>query len=430
MARRWHLLIPGLAVVIGFISVISQPRHQLLQVSDQYNIPVEFRIIAFSIPDYFMLGLVVLAAVVLATDFSFRERLASTLNAVILRWGGWWWLALTLWMVASIFWSPEPTLARFTALHAMFGLVMAFVIATLDEYEPVLLYGLLAGAVLQSSLAILQVLNGDLLGLSALGEVDMRFYYETDDLFRGRGLAMHPNYLGGYLMIAIIASLLLARRSLAHERLAWPFIAIGVLSTVGLVATFSRSAILALILILVPLAVGLLPRLTQRTRQLFIGTVGLGAILSVVLIIAGGGSVQDRFFSEREYFWDDTLDVIQDKTMTGAGAGNLMIEIGQDRFLSGRDLLPVHNVYAAIWAELGFVGMALFVSGCATIVWEMRRQDDLDFFIWTAGVLGIVIIMLFDNYFWLVQPFRVFFFWTLGMWWLYATRRSASLHLD
>jgi O-antigen ligase len=103
-----------------------------------------------------------------------------------------------------------------------------------------------------------------------------------------------------------------------------------------------------------------------------------------------------------------------------------MLEAGTLWGLDVVNLLPVHNVYLFIWAEQGLPGLALFVVGCGVILWRLRRTDQPEVLIWSACFLAICTVNLFDNYFWAVHPFRVVFFWVIGLWWAYAYPLAAT----
>ncbi len=419
-----------MATVVGAISVISAPRHMLLQISDQANIPLEFRMVAISIPDYFMVVLLITTALLLSQNTLFREHFFQVNSTIWKHLGGWLWISLIAVTIASIFWSAETTLARFTALHivACFGMTLVIAVLVVNGYDNWLLGGLIISAVLQGIVAISQVFNNGPLGLTALGEVESRFYYETENFFRARGLSMHPNYLGGYLMLALLACLLLIQR----QRRQWQWVLVlsvaGLLIGAGLIATLSRSAILATGAVLSLIAVVWRRQfLTSNRRRLVWSSV----VVIVLFALAWGGialsgnwdNVQNRIFGSREFFWDDTLEIIQNDPLTGAGIGNLMIEIGRGRLLEIADLLPVHNVYLFIWGELGLIGAILFVTAFGTTLWKSFKQSP--WLIWNTALLGIAVIMIFDNYWWAVQPFRVTFFWALGLAWGYALSESS-----
>lgn len=402
--------------IIAFISVISKPRLMLLEINNQTNIPIEFRTLLVSLPDLFVFGLLLITAVRLVFDDPYRARLLLTTQQIITRLGGIWWVLLILWMAVSLLWAREPALQRFSTTHALLLLLVAFILADLAHEWGVraFLWGLLLSAGLQALVAIFQVVNSGPLGWWALGEID-RFSYETTAFYRAPGLSMHPNYLGGYFVVALFACISLGVVARQRKSSLFAFIMlISVLSVVGMVATLSRSAMLSTLIGLTPLVLYGLLRANPKLRLFILGGVGLALLVVMIwgyLVLAG--NIQARIFSPREFFFDYSWEVITQSPFLGVGAGNLMIAVGDNRLEYVAHLLPVHNVYLYIWAELGLPGLALFLLGCFSVVRQWRQQP-----IWVCCFVAICIIMLFDNYWWAVHPFRVLFFGVIGLCWI------------
>jgi O-antigen ligase len=412
-----------------FISVISKPRLLLLEINNQTNIPIEFRALLVSLPDFFVIALLFITAIRLVMDDPYRQRLINSVSLIVRRFGGLWWLVLVLWMAVGLVWSREPALQRFDTIHALLLLLMALIVADLI-HEPdsrIFLsgvWGLLVSAAIQSVVAVLQILSGGPLGWWSLGEID-RFSYETTAFYRAPGLSMHPNYLGGYLVVALFAAVLLARQNVARGKSPVLPGVIGVMCIIGIVATLSRSAMLSALVGFTPLVIIWLLNVNQRLRPYIIGGIGLAVVAAAVwgyLVLAG--NVQARIFSPREFFFDYSWEVVTQSPIIGVGAGNLMIAVGANRLDYVPHLLPVHNVYLYIWGELGLIGLALFLIGCFSILRRVRFTRDM--LIWGCCFAAICIIMLFDNYWWAVHPFRVIFFWVLGLAWAFIVRETQT----
>ncbi|MBZ0295747.1 MAG: O-antigen ligase family protein [Anaerolineae bacterium] len=418
----WLQLI-ALALMI-FLSVISRPRQMLLEVSPQWNIPIEFRIVSISIPDIFVLALLLLTVIRLVVSASYRDDLFDVVHKIITRAGGLWWGLLVLWVMVGLAWANEGTMLRFHLIHVIALLVMALITAGLarERGDTPLLVALIASGVVQSIIGLLQVLNNGPLGWYNLGEID-RFDYDPLDFYRAPGLAMHYNYLAGYLMIALFACMLLGYRRWSNGKRILPLVLAGAMISIGILSTLSRGALLSTAIGMLPLVVMVFLRLNRRARLLIVGGLVALVVLAVayVLFVLGGiENIQTRFLTGREFFFDYSWSVIQTSPVLGVGAGNLMLEAGKIYGLEFENLLPVHNVYLYIWAELGLPGLALFLIGSITILWRLRHPNRTALFIWTSCFLAICAVNLFDNYFWAVAPFRVVFFWVIGMWWYYV----------
>ena len=408
ITRGTEALQIALLCIIIFVSVISSPRSMLLEVSPLPNIPIEFRIVAISIPDYFVILLLIVTIVRLLWDAEYRQQLGLTANWIFTTWGGRWWGGLALWMVIGMLWAGDSAMLRFTTLHFVLLLVMAVVLADLTRRrsERVLLWALIASAVIQSVIAVAQTVNGGPLGLWGLGEID-RFAYETTAFYRAPGLSMHPNYLGGYLMVALFACAVIIRQNVQNKKsIILPGFA-GLVIVVGIVMTLSRSAMLSTAVGFAPIILMIFASAARRNRWLIGGGIFILIVAAAALIwVILRGDLQARIFASREFFFTYSFEVIKQHPILGVGAGNLMLEVGRLYGLTVEHLLPVHNVYLYIWAELGVPGLALFLIGCFSILKHLRRRNNADL-IWLCCFLAICVVMLFDNYWWAVHPFRV-----------------------
>ncbi len=426
IAKGTEALQLALLCLIIFLSVVSSPRSMLLEVSAQPNTPVEFRIVSISIPDYFVLLLFALTIGRLLFDAEYRQQLALTANWVITSWGGRWWGVLALWMVIGTLWAGDSTMLRFTTLHYVVLLVMAVILADLTRRrsEIALLLALVLSAVIQSIIAVIQMVNDGPLGLWGLGEID-RFAYETTAFYRAPGLSMHPNYLGGYLMVALFACAVLIRQNIQNKKsIILPVLA-GLVIGVGMVTTLSRSAMLSTAIGFAPIIALILWSGARRSRWLIGGGVVMIIVAAAALIwVILSGDLQARIFASREFFFTYSFEVIKNHPILGVGAGNLMLEVGRMWGMSVEHLLPVHNVYLYIWAELGLPGLALFLIACFSILKHLRKRPNTDLWVWLCCFLAICVVMLFDNYWWAVHPFRVVFLWVIGLGWGYASREA------
>ncbi|MBX3065849.1 MAG: O-antigen ligase family protein [Anaerolineae bacterium] len=421
LAQRFSL------AAIVFIAVIAAPRELLLEVTDQPNIPLDFRAIMISRPDYPLLFLLLITGLRLVFDSTYPARIGATARLIWIRYGGVFWLALSIWMGTSLLWAGQPIMTRYVALHALAALIMALILADLirAEGDDWLLSALVISGVIQTVVAVAQSITGGPLGLAALGEAQ-RFTYDPENFYRATGLSQHANYLGGYLAIAIFACILLSYRiAQRQQRPILPVVA-GIICGIGLTTTLSRSAILGLAVGCLPLIWLILRRASPALRRLMV-VGGVAAVVGgiILVLIATRGDLATRFFSGREFFFEDSWAEISASPLIGTGAGNLMLNIGPKRGYEVPNLLPVHNVYLYVWAESGLVGLALFVAGCAAILARLRSVNR-QALIWSCAFVAVCVIMLFDNYWWGVHPFQLLFLWVIGMWWGLATSPTSA----
>jgi O-antigen ligase len=430
MTRRTIQL--GFVWLIAAIAVISGPRLVLYEFSTQGNIPLEFNVAALSLPDYAMTFFIAISLLRWINVPEYAQRVNDYIRQMIKR-GGWIWGALVALMFLSVLWADTPLMAAYTAIHLLACVVMMiFIIEIAQKHLNSLLLILVLMGVLQAVLALLQAVNNGPFGLNWLGEQN-RLFYEPLNYFRARGLSMHPNYLGGYLMLCLFAGGVLLPQYWTHASYRYSLIVAMILLALGMAATLSRSALLSTGIGLLPLMIyGLSTQPPPRRRLIMLGLGGLGgAGMFAVFLFLGGNlsNIQERIFSSREFFFDDTWTLIQEAPVQGIGAGNIMLEVGEDKPLlevSG-DLLPVHNVYLYVWAEIGIIGMGLFILGCVVVLWQFWRLPRNWMTLTWGGVwLACCAVMLFDNYFWAVHPVRVTFFYILGITWGVIVMKTAE----
>jgi O-antigen ligase len=400
MLLSWYRFQQFLAAFIAGVAVISAPRHLLLEAFVQYGIPFEFRQLTLSLADYLLLALLLITALRLMFETPYRTSLLDTIDTVFAKHHIWVWIALLVWSFLSIFWAQNTLLARFNTLHFLACFLLLITCTNLFQFsfQPVL-YGFVIGGAIQTVVAVLQALNGQPLGLFAAGEVP---HFDYNPIYRPSGLSSHANYLGGYLILSLFAAYCLLT--------SWKRLVVLVFLAVGLTATLSRSALISAAIGFAPLAAsGVWTSLRTKRRVALLGAGLVGAALVIWTIWLVRGDVITRFLSPREFFFADSWQVIESAPLIGVGIGNLMVAVGANNPTSTIDLLPVHNVYLYQWAELGLPGLLMFCSGCLLAIFNRPRS------VWTWCFLALCTVMLFDNYWWAVQPFRVLLFLVLAL---------------
>ncbi|MBZ0307575.1 MAG: O-antigen ligase family protein, partial [Anaerolineae bacterium] len=324
-----------------------------------------------------------------------QDSLSDTLTLLIKRVGGAAWIGLLLWVMVGYVWARETILVQYMVFRLVLEINLLVVTADLVRQgkERPLLYVLLFGAGIQSMIAIAQVINGGALGLEALGELQADEIYHTGSRLRGYGLSVNPNNLSGYLLIALFVWFKM------DTALPCPYYGLwGFLLLAGLLATGSSTAIISLIL------VSIFYFFPFKQRFLFLVT-ALLIVLGSLLWRESSVGVTDRLF----FAYDDTLEVLRQSPILGVGADNLMVEISHQNPFSLEVLLPAHNAFLMIWAELGLPGLILVLM----TFWGIAGRDRAVSYPYCLLAIGLV--MLFDFYFWGDFRMRVMWFWVVGL---------------
>ena len=244
---------------------------------------------------------------------------------------------------------------------------------------------------IQCAIGIYQYFNQHSLGLSFLGELDMRQFpfhnpgkhrwlldktQSCELLYRASGTFTHPNILGGFLFCSIMASFYLFMKSESKFRLVL-LINIIFLQIFTLYIVFSRSAILALVFAMLIWGFLQLKREKMRSpafRRFLIlasaiiisGLLGIGIFYSQ--LAARGGiinynAVTTYADSERIQYLRMAIDMIKEHPLLGIGFNNFQLyeDPIQPNYPGHIFFSKVHNIYLLIASEMGLVSVGLFL---------------------------------------------------------------------
>lgn len=330
----------------------------------------------------------------------------------------------TLYCIISLIWSKLPLVSSyyfvliFSALLAVYlfnktkqGLGLAFVTAGFIE----------------ASLAIYQFFQQNIPANKWLGiashnpaELGTAVVAITDQRWlRVYGSLMHPNILGGFLVVTIIFTLV-AWYQVYHqgEKLGWSqqfikttwwrlgllMIALVAQST-ALVLSFSRGAVLGLLVALFWLLF-----VSLKHKQKLLTNIIIKYLIIFVLIMGLvnwyiPGSWQQRILSqgrlenisnqERLASWQQINWFSPKEIILGQGLGvNSYQAWQQDQVKAPYNFQPIHNFGLLALAELGVLGILFLLF----IAWRyFYKQSKLDY--WQQTLLvAILVIALFDHY--------------------------------
>lgn len=336
------------------------------------------------------------------------------------------------WSALSILWSFDQALAAYAVAKILVAVGVFFYIRSLNDKDiKTVLNVLIAAAVLQSLLGIWQFLSqstfaSTLLGMSAhevaaAGTSVLKGWHIR--FLRAYGTLPHPNMLGGFLAVMLV--MLVARFEVwikeSGSRLAkgaGAFAAILILF--GLTVTFSRAAWLGAALSLGLIAIVAYKKRMILTLQLIsflvIGAaVFFGLFHDLVSLRFDSVAIeQERSVSERVQSLEDVKQVInQGKSrkhmLIGTGIGNstaVAIRIMPQRPVW--TVQPAHNVLVLVFAELGVIGLVLFVVFIGSLFVSPGTF---------AGKMAVLVLLpsfLLDHFLWTSHFGLLFSFLLLG----------------
>jgi O-antigen ligase len=114
--------------------------------------------------------------------------------------------------------------------------------------------------------------------------------------------------------------------------------------------------------------------------------------------------------------WDWRLELIKSQPLLGVGVGNYVPALQQRYQLEPWQYQPAHNIFIFIGAELGLIGLILFLAILFIIVYRLKNIS-LDPLSITLIGLGFVFLFMgqLDHYFVTIQQGRLMFVTILGL---------------
>jgi len=376
----------------------------------------------------------------------------SIYNWLIVSRGTFYALGIFLvWVLLTVGWTGRPEIGYFK-FFKLFELGLLFLFLSLNEkcsswnilkniFKMVIFIGFI-----NALIGIFQFIFQHSIGLFWLKEslISPDFPGVAKIILNGQkyvrvyGLFPHPNILGGFLLLSIILTLAYGKWNvprlpretkmfhgelfsfLRGETFLWLIFGIQI---VGLFLTFSKSAILGLIL-----AVGYIfyRNKTNVPRGTFKKALFLGLILLLLIYIINP-NLNVFFFkslNERLLFLEAAKNMILAHPLLGVGLGQFVPQMQSYLPVELLDwqFQPAHNVFLLIWAELGLVGLVIF---CWFIYKLFRAHKNVPrgtidshknlSGLFKAILAGFLFIALFDHYFWDIQQGQIMFWIVLGI---------------
>lgn len=290
-----------------------------------------------------LLGAMTVASFLLAA--ALRPSLAQRFIQVARRRAVWLFALLVLWAFCSALWALAPIEAMTTGGTYLGLLVLMLLVGVLSPRDASRLW-----TVIMLSAVVSVMIAGI---TSAAGT-------------RIAAPDANPNDYAGLLVVVSAMALFGFRRN-------WGFLALPVF-VFGVLASGSRTALVAEVCLLVamPVAGALLPSVTGRGRAAARATI----VLSLVLVAAAGVLAKaplvetifqrrvqsvnlptDVSLTGRMHFWHAGWDAFSQRPLLGVGAGSF--RLANER-LTG-NMMVAHNMWVEQAAELGLVGIGLFL---------------------------------------------------------------------
>jgi len=232
----------------------------------------------------------------------------------------------------------------------------------------------------------------------------------------------HPNVLGGFLAITLPLLIFLKPRFRFL-----PFI----LGTIALFLTFSRSAWFVFGFSLLIYGIWFIRKNRRELSNYWL--IGLLAVFisSIVFFptiknLQALTEIQPESIKYRQELNLAAVKMIKSanwRTLFGVGLGNFLVSLPEFYQEKGavRFFQPTHNIYLLIAAEAGLGGLGLFLWFLFLTL--KRRSQYSVFSIQYSIALGAILVLgLFDHYFYTLQQGQLLFSLFLGLAWSFSWR--------
>jgi O-antigen ligase len=231
-----------------------------------------------------------------------------------------------------------------------------------------------------------------------------------ESFLRAYGTLPHPNILGGFALIFLLAPVTFFMRKENPNNLALLLLIPGV-SLLAL--TFSRSAWLALVIFCAMLVWK--SNYFDRKRLLVLFSV-IGLSLAVTLFpyrelvqartVNTTSHAEEFSFIGRSWLNGEAVKMIREYPLTGVGIGSFIIELAR-RAGEGYIVEPAHNILLLAGAELGIMGVLIVTAIVVFFAYRLFKTQNQNAILAGAVLAGLTFISLFDHYLWTLAPGRL-----------------------
>lgn len=338
----------------------------------------------------------------------------------------WLTLAFLLYLIFRSFHVEHTDNALYSMLKwAQMLMLVLFLNTHLSKtFLKYLIFILFLGAIFQSCLGIWQFHNQSEVGLNFLGEYvpsaetigSATIVVNDQTILRSYGTFPHPNVLGGFLTIGILLGIYYVSRETQVKSNIFSIFGLIVIC-IGLFLSASRSAWIASLMGSVIYSAYLIrfgnkKWLIKAIILLFVSCGTIFFTYSDILFnrINNVSSAIDYRENFTKYF-----EIIKPNIFIGVGQGNY-IPILAENVQKSWEIQPIHNIFLMLIAELGIMGLILFISLILISLgstWNNLKKPQ--YFTLFSILAGFIVISFLDHYLITIQQGQLMFFTILGI---------------
>ena len=341
----------------------------------------------------------------------------------------WIWVSLLVTNLSGILINPLTGIWIAGKL-TMLGLFYFYLINRVKSITEIII-PLSIGIFLQGGIAMGQYFLNHSLGLKLLDEsvldpIERGIPVVIKDgmrQLRAHGLLPHANVLGGYLA----TGLLLLMAELLRKPNYWLRISF-LVGLTGLFLSFSRTAWLVFLVGGVVISWYGLRHKLVNSKWLLKGWVVSLILISALVIsqyqavlprLTANQLIEQNSLIEREQQFAEFKTIYSPNKIFGVGLSQYLannIKLADAKGTSNDYPQPVHNVFLLVLAELGIVGLIIFITLLVSGLVELwRMKPSLVKMILVLAWVGMIILGLVDHYIWDLQQGRLIFWLVLAL---------------
>jgi O-antigen ligase len=325
------------------------------------------------------------------------------------------------------FFSSAPLVSFYWLALVYAAVLFAYLARFLQKkfvLNAILLSGLIQGLVALQQFFNQQIFANKWLGLAehlpeTLGTSVV--LVDGERILRAYGALPHPNILGGFLFVAIFVGIYLllkfykeledskwSKKFIRQNLFRFLFISVSlIITTYGLLASFSRSALLGLAVAMVSV---LLINIFQNKWSVVKVILKYFVVLLVIFysfnwIIPGAWqarwTISNRLEAQSIDQRVDTFEQLKldgpKEILFGQGLGmNTYDTWQQNPNQTIYNIQPIHDIFLLALAEIGLIGIIILIALLRLVLRAADKVDVLS----TSLLLGLIVIGIFDHYLW------------------------------
>jgi hypothetical protein len=442
-----HFLIALLVLIVPF-----QLRFQFMLQSDQVVYHTSFyHIVHFHFPDLLLLTALV------TVIFRYRVLLAEKVV--------WFLFAFLFFALFSFIWGRDIPLLLAACgwgellLAASIFYLIASVQQEIDKetFFRLIFILILISGLIESVIGAMQFFSQKEVGFAWLGEPPLkvskgiggcinihtagRWCFDAiwpnvkciSRLLRTHGTFPHPNVLGGFLLVPMLAVYPLFLKEKGKKR--WLYLLAFALFFFVLITTFSRAALFGFFL--ATLFFLILQKFPMRLFKfvlplIIVCTLPFASQLKQRGGVVGATSISKHSNEERVLFQKIAWNMFLEHPVKGVGFQNFVARMDRHAPVGHKEYgrAPVHNIFMLVSSELGSIGLLFFLSFLGYVCWQGWKNRNS---VWTAALLSLVVGLIFiggcDHYLLTLQNGRFVFFLVLGLLYLSARETKEQIAL-